>query len=238
MQEPQVLINPKSFNDLTAPDLHAFIETITKALIALTVTDNASAEVAQVYLKEAKSIQAAVEKARKAITSELDVKKKELISRERQLLAPLTEAADTLRGNLDAFMRHKAEEQDRARQEAAAKAAQAQAALERAQAIANSETSSTEAITKAQEQAASAIEAASTPTEQAKQAFAKIQGVSIKTTWDFTIITPDAIPRRFLIVDTKAIRLHIQQLKKSGMLLANVKIPGINVFECTSTILR
>lgn len=236
-QEPQALAILREQHDLSAPEVRFFIEDCAKALV-FTVTDNASAETAQAKLKAAKAIQRHVEDARKAITSELDAKKKALIAKERQLLAPLTEAADALRGNLDAFMRRKAEEQERARQEAAAKAAQAQAELERAQAIAASEDPSAQAVADAQERAAAAIEAASATTEQAKQAFAKVQGVSIKTTWDFNVINPDAVPRRFLVVDTQAIRLHIQQLKKSGMLIANVKIPGINVFERTSTILR
>ena len=56
----------------------------------------------------------------------------------------------------------------------------------------------------------------------------KMAGFSVVTSWDFRIVSPDLLPREFLVPDESKIRGVVRAMK------AATKIPGVDVFSVES----
>ena len=216
----------------------AYILSIMKLLIEHLhinyVYDDSSAEQARDALKEAKDFIATVEKARKSITSILDQQKKQLISREKELTSPLAAAVEAKRAELNIYLIEKRKAAELAQAQLAQNAQAAQAAIDNLFAAKASGADTADA----EQAAAEAISKTTETSALASASLTKLSGLSTRTNWDYKVIELSRVPRQFLTLDPKALKAHLQQQRRAGVPIENIIIPGIQVFETTSTIIR
>ena len=214
--------------------IHGFIQRLVNKLSAISVIDDPSAEAARDAIKAAKDLLKTVESARKSVTAIFDARKKELIERERSLTAPLSYALEATRSALDSYLIEKRKAAELAQAQLAQNAQAAQAAIDNLFAA-----KASGADTAAAEQAAAEAIAKTTETSSlAAASLTKLSGLSTRTNWDYKVIDLSRVPRQFMTIDTKALKAHLQQQRRAGVSIESVIIPGIQVFETTSTIIR
>ena len=61
-----------------------------------------------------------------------------------------------------------------------------------------------------------------------------VAGVTVRTTWTFSVDDPDAVPREFCKPDEVLIRQYMQNAKANGAKLETLRIPGITFMEKVS----
>lgn len=224
-------------------DLQGFVNALAiKLAIPHIDSDDDLAEAAR-RVKSAKNVIKQVEDARKAYTRQLDGLKKHLMGQEAVLVAPLKRVVDAYATLSAAYAEKKHQAQLEAQRIAARAAAEAQLAQERAAAQAKAAEAlgiaPDAAAKEAQTEADKAAEHAANAISSEKLATLKpVAGVSLRTRWDFRVVDPDKIDRRFLILDASLVRTELQRLKKSGVALSSVHLDGIEVFETTSAVAR
>lgn len=224
----------KETNSLNERYILAVVDVIIQRLHVNYVYNDVSAELAREALKDAKDFISKVEQARKGITSILDKQKKHLISREKELVSTLLSAVEAKRAELDTYLIEKRKAAELAQAQLAQNAQAAQAAIDNLFAA-----KASGADTAAAEQAAAeAIAKTSETSALAAASLTKLEGLSTRTNWDYKVIDLSRVPRQFLTLDQKALKSHLQQQRRAGVSIESVIIPGIQVFETTSTIIR
>jgi len=146
---------------------------------------------------------------------------KQALAQRDQHLKPVTEAKKILASKVGAW---RAEQERKAREERERMLAEARrreeerrlAAAEAAEAAGDHETAEALLNAAANETAVAPVAPPSPPP--------KPKGVTFREKWCFEITDPDAIPRKFLVPDEKAIRAYIQAFKRDA------KIPGIRIW--------
>ncbi|MDE2020237.1 MAG: hypothetical protein KGJ13_07880 [Patescibacteria group bacterium] len=165
---------------------------------------------------------------------------REITSKEKSLLDPLENAKKHLSSQIGLFHRKEEEARiaaERKLQQEAQEQAKKQAAEEaqRREELAIRKSAELEAQGKTEEADKVLAHAAATSTAIQTQAQnhvpivhvpapPKIAGVSIRQTWKFEIVSPDLVPREYLIPDERAIRARVQSLKDK------CSIPGVRVW--------
>lgn len=61
-----------------------------------------------------------------------------------------------------------------------------------------------------------------------------VAGVTVRTTWTFSVDDPDAVPREFCKPDEVLIRQYMQNAKANGAKLETLRIPGVAFTEKVS----
>ena len=61
-----------------------------------------------------------------------------------------------------------------------------------------------------------------------------VAGVTVRTTWTFSVDDPDAVPREFCKPDEVLIRQYMQNAKANGAKLETLRIPGVTFTEKVS----
>lgn len=205
------------------------------------VTNDAEARTANAALKAAKTVYDIVHHDKKGkrieITRKLDALKKRITEAAKKV----TEALDTPMADVKKLLtdyaekqlaeQRKAEEEERKRKEAEAAAA-AEAAAREAEMAAKFAGSGAEAPEPEQpEPSAEVVEPEVVQPEKKKPVVA---GVTVRTTWTFSVDDPDAVPREFCKPDEVLIRQYMQNAKANGAKLETLRIPGVTFTEKVS----
>ena len=203
------------------------------AIHGINCDDDLSAAASKV--KEAKALIKKIEGARKAYTSQLDNRKKQLMAQEAEIVAPLKSIVfmyNTLSVQYAEYKHQRRLEAERAAAEAAEEAQRKYEQAKAAAALGVDAEKATAEAAEAAEKAASAL----SPEQMAD--LAPVANVAMRVKWDFRVTDAHAVPREFLEINNHAIRERLQSLKKQGVPLAQVAIPGIEVFETVSAVAR
>ena len=218
------------------------------------VTNDAEARTANAALKAAKAVWNIVHHAKTGrrieITRELDALKKRIIAAADESTKLLDEPMETVNRLLADYAerklaeQRKAEEKERKRREAEAAAA-AEAAAKEAEMAAKFGGAGAEAPEPEQPaQSADApevvepevvepevVEPEVVETQKKKPVVA---GVTVRTTWTFSVDDPDAVPREFCKPDEVLIRQYMQNAKANGAKLETLHIAGVTFTEKVS----
>ncbi len=178
----------------------------------LTISSEADMEKAADILGEVKTQYNNVEKMRKFFVDPLNKHVKEINARFKKITEPLAEVEATIKKMAGDFRLA----QEKIRREAEAKAqAAAQAKIDK------------------QIAAGKEVDLVPLPTiEEAPKSVAGKSGKQLTTTifWNFQVIDPTLVPRKYLIVDEAAIRKAVQNGER--------EIKGVNIFEDTQSAVR
>ena len=191
------------------------------------VTNDAEARTANAALKAAKAVWNIVHHAKTGkrieITRELDALKKRIIAAADESTKLLDEPMEAVNKLLADYAerklaeQRKAEEEERKRREAEAAAA--------------AEAAAKEAEMAAKFGGAGAVEPEVVEPQKKKPVVA---GVTVRTTWTFSVDDPDAVPREFCNPDEVLIRQYMQNAKANGAKLETLRIPGVTFTEKVS----
>lgn len=160
---------------------------------------------------------------RMKLTRQIDGLKKQLIAREKELIANLVAEKDRLQGMASSFVTKQRQAAEKARREAEERAREA----------------AIEAAEKADERAQLAADIfgggfdpqlAATTAAPAVPAFepAKIAGTRTVTRWHFELVDPAKVPAALLILNTKAINAQIRALVAQGQ---TPEISGLRIWS-------
>ena len=208
------------------------------------VTNDAEARTANAALKAAKTVYDIVHHDKKGkrieITRKLDALKKRITEAAKKV----TEALDTPMADVKKLLadyaekqlaeQRKAEEEERKRKEAEAAAA-AEAAAREAEMAAKFGGEGAEAPDP--EQPAPSADAPDVVEPEVVEPQKKkpvVSGVTVRTTWAFSVDDPDAVPREFCKPDEVLIRQYMQNAKANGAKLETLRIPGVTFTEKVS----
>jgi hypothetical protein len=201
----------------------SILEQIDELEIADDETYNGAAEYLKLVAglkKEAlaffKPLKDAANKAHKAITT-----------REKEVVAPLDEARRRISGKLDVYER--AREAARRREEEAARLEAEELALAEAAALEEAGLKESAERTLAEVENAPPTAVASAPPPAPK-----VDGMSVKKTWDFEVLDATAIAPAYLVPDLVAIRKIVKAHGKNAAKL----VGGIHVFQRTDRAVR
>ena len=205
------------------------------------VTNDAEARTANAALKAAKAVWNIVHHAKTGkrieITRELDALKKRIITAADESTKLLNEPMEAVNRLLSDYAerklaeQRKAEEEERRRKEAeAAKAAEA-AAREAEMAAKFGGAGEPEAEPAEPSAEPEVVEPEVVQPEKKKPVVA---GVTVRTTWTFSVDDPDAVPREFCKPDEVLIRQYMQNAKANGAKLETLRIPGVTFTEKVS----
>ena len=208
------------------------------------VTNDAEARTANAALKAAKAVWNIVHHAKTGrrieITRELDALKKRIIAAADESTKLLDEPMETVNRLLADYAerklaeQRKAEEEERRRKEAEAAAA-AEAAAKEAEMAAKF--GCADAETPESEQPAPSADAPEVVEPEVVEPQKKkpvVAGVTVRTTWTFSVDDPDAVPREFCKPDEVLIRQYMQNAKANGAKLETLRIPGVTFTEKVS----
>lgn len=217
------------------------IAELTSKINSVVVKCDGDVEYLASAMKSAKKIVKTINEARKSYTSKLDEEKQLIMSQEKILVRPIEEALAKAKQMTDEYLA----ERQRIAEEARRKA------LEEAQKQA-------EAARKAEEEAQKQAEAARalgipvepvnayapnnlpttslTPAEVSS--LSALDGIGARVSWDFEIVNPYDLPRCLLSPNIALIKAEIATLKKSGMKIEDVHVPGLRVYAKTTTVIR
>ena len=151
---------------------------------------------------------------------------KTAVAKRKEYLEPVERAERTVKRSIAAYLeaeRRRREEEHRRRVAAEIKAAEDRR-LEEAAAL--------EAQGMGHEAEAILEEPAEPVWVEPVEAPAAAKGVSARRDFDFEVVDPDLLPRRYLVPDLKAIRETVKRLGTQA------EIPGIRVFTRTSVVAR
>ena len=208
------------------------------------VTNDAEARTANAALKAAKAVWNIVHHAKTGkrieITRELDALKKRIIAAADESTKLLDEPMDTVNRLLADYAerklaeQRKAEEEERKRKEAEA-AAVAEAAAREAEMAAKFGDAGAEAPEPEQPApSADAPEVVEPEVVEPQKKKPVVAGVTVRTTWTFSVDDPDAVPREFCKPDEVLIRQYMQNAKANGAKLETLRIPGVTFTEKVS----
>ena len=205
------------------------------------VTNDAEARTANAALKAAKAVWNIVHHAKTGkrieITRELDALKKRIIAAADESTKLLNEPMEAVNKLLADYAerklaeQRKAEDEERRRKEAeAAKAAEA--AAREAEMAAKFGGAGEPEVEPAEPSAEpEVVEPEVVEPEKKKPVVA---GVTVRTTWTFSVDDPDAVPREFCKPDEALIRQYMQNAKANGAKLETLRIPGVTFTEKVS----
>ena len=208
------------------------------------VTNDAEARTANAALKAAKAVWNIVHHAKTGkrieITRELDALKKRIIAAADESTKLLDEPMEAVNKLLTDYAerklaeQRKAEEEERRRKEAEAAAA-AEAAAKEAEMAAKFGGAGAEAP-EPEQPAPSAVEPEVVEPEvvQPEKKKPVVAGITVRTTWTFSVDDPDAVPREFCKPDEVLIRQYMQNAKANGAKLETLRIPGVTFTEKVS----
>ena len=206
------------------------------------VTNDAEARTANAALKAAKAVWNIVhhEKTGKRIeiTRELDALKKRIIAAAEESTKLLDEPMEAVNKLLADYAerklaeQRKAEEEDRKRKEAEAAAA-AEAAAKEAE-MAAKFGGAEEPEPEQPAPSADAPEVVEPEVVEPQKKKPVVAGVTVRTTWIFSVDDPDAVPREFCKPDEVLIRQYMQNAKANGAKLETLRIPGVTFTEKVS----
>ena len=208
------------------------------------VTNDAEARTANAALKAAKAVWNIVHHAKTGkrieITRELDALKKRIIAAADESTKLLDEPMETVNRLLADYAerklaeQRKAEEEERKRREAEAAAA-AEAAAREAEMAAKFGGAGAEAPEPEQPApSADAPEVVEPEVVEPQKKKPVVAGVTVRTTWIFSVDDPDAVPREFCKPDEVLIRQYMQNAKANGAKLETLRIPGVTFMEKVS----
>lgn len=213
------------------------------------VTNDAEARTANAALKAAKAVWNIVHRAKTGkrieITRELDALKKRIIAAADESTKLLDEPMEAVNKLLSDYAerklaeQRKAEEEERKRKEAEADAA-AEAAAKEAEMAAKFGDAGEEAHEPEQPapsaDAPEVVEPEVVEPEVVEPQKKKsvVAGITVRTTWTFSVDDPDAVPREFCKPDEVLIRQYMQNAKANGAKLETLRIPGITFTEKVS----
>ena len=213
------------------------------------VTNDAEARTANAALKAAKAVWNIVHHAKTGkrieITRELDALKKRIIAAADESTKLLDEPMEAVNKLLADYAerklaeQRKAEEEERKRKEAEAAAA-AEAAAKEAEMAAkfggagaeDPEPEQPAPSADAPEVVAPEVVEPEVVEPQKKKPV--VAGVTVRTTWTFSVDDPDAVPREFCKPDEVLIRQYMQNAKANGAKLETLRIPGVTFTEKVS----
>ena len=208
------------------------------------VTNDAEARTANAALKAAKAVWNIVHHAKTGkrieITRELDALKKRIIAAADESTKLLDEPMETVNRLLSDYAerklaeQRKAEEEERRRKEAEAAAA-AEAAAKEAEIAAKFGGAGVESPEPEQPApSADAPEVVEPEVVQPEKKKPVVAGITVRTTWTFSVDDPDAVPREFCKPDEVLIRQYMQNAKANGAKLETLRIPGVTFTEKVS----
>ena len=208
------------------------------------VTNDAEARTANAALKAAKAVWNIVHHAKTGkrieITRELDALKKRIIAAADESTKLLDEPMETVNKLLADYAerklaeQRKAEEEERKRREAEAIAA-AEAAAKEAEMAAKFGGAGAEAPEPEQPApSADAPEVVEPEVVEPQKKKPVVAGITVRTTWTFSVDDPDAVPREFCKPDEVLIRQYMQNAKANGAKLETLRIPGVAFTEKVS----
>ena len=208
------------------------------------VTNDAEARTANAALNAAKAVWNIVHHAKTGkrieITRELDALKKRIIAAAEESTKLLDEPMEAVNKLLADYAerklaeQRKAEEDERKRKEAEAADA-AEAAAREAEMAAKFAGASSEATEPAQPAPSSdAPEVVEPEVVQPEKKKPVIAGVTVRTTWAFSVDDPDSVPREFCKPDEVLIRQYMQNAKANGAKLETLRIQGVTFTEKVS----
>ena len=206
------------------------------------VTNDAEARTANAALKAAKAVWNIVHHAKTGkrieITRELDALKKRIIAAADESTRLLDEPMEAVNKLLADYAerklaeQRKAEEEERKRREAEAAAAAEAAAKEAEMAAKFGGAEAPEPEQPAP--SADAPEVVEPEVVQSEKKKPVVAGVTVRTTWTFSVDDPDAVPREFCKPDEVLIRQYMQNAKANGAKLETLRIPGVTFTEKVS----
>lgn len=187
----------------------------------IAVLDEADYKLAAAKRKQCRELVAKLEETRKIYTAPLDAEKKNRMAFFAKLAAPLEEASKELMCELGKYDR----EQERKRAEEQRKLE----AVIRAKAKADAEAAALIAIKQGKEELAERVleRAAAEPVAVPQLAPAKPiagTGMSYRDEWRAEVVSPEQIPREFLMPDEKKIRAIVRETK------GNLRILGVRIW--------
>ena len=208
------------------------------------VTNDAEARTANAALKAAKAVWNIVHHAKTGkrieITRELDALKKRIIAAAEESTKLLDEPMEAVNKLLSDYAerklaeQRKAEEEERKRKEAEAAAA-AEAAAKEAEMAAKFGGAGAEAPEPEQPApSADAPEVVEPEVVEPEKKKPVVAGVTVRTTWTFSVDDPDSVPREFCKPDESLIRQYMQNAKANGAKLETLRIPGVTFTEKVS----
>lgn len=208
------------------------------------VTNDAEARTANAALKAAKAVWNIVHHAKTGkrieITRELDALKKRIIAAANESTKLLDEPMEAVNKLLADYAekqlaeQRKAEEEERKRKEAEAAAA-AEAAAREAEMAAKFGGAGAEALEPEQPApSANAPEVVEPEVVEPQKKKPVVAGITVRTTWIFSVDDPDAVPREFCKPDEVLIRQYMQNAKANGAKLETLRIPGVTFTEKVS----
>lgn len=187
---------------------------------AMDITDTGSLALASEFLRSIKEYRRLVGDAFDGIIETQRTALDEARHQKAKYEEPATQAETCVKRKIGTYH---AEEEKKAREEAERQRAEARRAAEE------------ETLKRAQEAEESGFDEAvdsilsepvkPVPVIPVRQAVPKTAGVSVRTTWQYTIVDRDALPREYLMPDEKKIGAMVRAMK------GETKIPGVQVFD-------
>lgn len=195
-------MNTNEFDIVLSPQESAEISLRVNALMPIAdVSTDAEARAADGVVKQAKTLIRVIHDQRMAVTRRIDAVKKQIMAKEKTLVAEMEEQVERVSALMNAYLQKKmAAEAERVR--AAQEAAVAEAMV----------TGSEVAV----------------PTADPVKASKVVDGVSARTVWTFRIVDPDLVPRAYCSPDESAIREYMNAVKRGGGDLSALNIPGVS----------
>ncbi len=182
-------------------------------------------------MRQGKNFISTVASLRKSVTAKLDAEKKRIMEQEKTITAPIVGAIDRAKTMTDAYLAERAKVAEEAKRKALEAATMAQESVER-----NQRAAEAFGITTVDVPTPSSPSLTLTPAEVSS--LSSLSGISARVTWDFEITDANAIPREFLQASPALIKAYIQNAKRLGTAIDSVRIPGVRVFEKTSSVIR
>lgn len=213
-------------------ELHAELVSLANKFTAFaTVSNDDDVQSLANLMKQGKKIVASIADLRKSITAKLDEEKKRIMAQEKTIIAPIVGAIDRAKALTDAYLAERAKVAEEARRKALEAATSAQESVER-----NQRAAEAFGITTIDVPTPETPSLTLTPAEVSS--LSSLSGISARVTWDFEITDANALPREFMQPSPTLIKAYIQNAKRIGTPIASVRIPGVRVFEKTSSVIR
>ena len=206
---------------------------ITCALNAIsTIQSNEEVEAAALTIKQAKDLVKQINAARRSYTDQLDLEKKRILNQEKALINPIEAHLSRIKSLTDTYLEERRRVAEEAKRKALEAATAAQECYDRNQRAAEAFGIATTVDVPVAPEPTHTL----TPTEI--QSLEKLSGVSSRTTWSYNVIDLSLVPRQFLTVNDAYVKGFLKAEKALGKSASDVAIPGIEVYEKTTTVIR
>lgn len=206
-------------------ELTAYINEVNVNLAAYTsIQSNEEVEAAAIAVKQAKDLVKRINAARRSYTDQLDLEKKRLLNQEKALIQPIDAHLARIKTLTDNYLEERRK---------IAEAAKVKAAEEAQHSVSQASAMEAFGIT-----VPTTAEPSYTLTPTEIQSLEKLSGVSSRTTWSYKVIDLSLVPRQFLTVNDAYVKGFLKAEKALGKSASDVAIPGIEVYEKTTTVIR